>query len=188
MITKKTPNIRYLHEMKSVLYDQRWLKKTEDFEVYRFWRGVKKKNNLRYDITLMHPRMLGKEFVRTKGNQNSNDFSELYTVLAGEAIFILQKVKGNIVEDVYAVRVKKGEWILASAAYAVIMINPLKRDLKTGNWVSEKNENIYKELEKMKGACYFYTTDDWVKNSNYAKIPELHFVESLKEMPNDFKG
>ena len=183
----ENPHIRNLYEMKSVLYDQEWLKTAKDFEVYRFWRKVKKKNDLRYDITLMPARMLGKEFVRTKGNRNSNNFPELYTVLEGEAIFLLQKAKENIVEDVCAVKVKKGEWVLISAEYAVTMINPLKRDLKTGNWVSEKNKNIYKELEKMKGACYFYTTKGWVKNQNYAKIPELRFEKALKDSPAEFK-
>lgn len=37
------PEIRYLNDMKMVLYDQKWAKKAPDFEVYYMYRGVKKK-------------------------------------------------------------------------------------------------------------------------------------------------
>ena len=127
--------------------------------------------------------MLGQEFVRTKGNRNSNDFPELYTVLKGEAIFFMQKTEGEIVKDVMAVRAKKGDFVIVPAKYAVVTINPLKKELKLGNWVSEKNKNIYGELEEMGGPCYFYTTSGWIKNKNYKRIPKLRFERPLKEKP-----
>lgn len=127
--------------------------------------------------------MLGEEFVRTKGNRNCKNFPELYTVIKGKAIFLMQKAQGKTVEDVFAVKVSKNNWVIAPPKYAVVMINPAKKVLKTGNWVSERNENIYKELGRMGGACYYYTKKGWIKNKNYKKIPKLRMKRPLKKMP-----
>lgn len=181
----KKPQIRYLNEMKSVLYDQKWVKTAPNLKVYYMYREVKKKNGLRYDITVIPPRMLGKEFVRTKGNLNSKDFQELYIVLKGKAIFLMQKTRGEIIKNIVAVKTKEGECVIFPPKYAAITINPSKKELKIANWVSVKNENIYEELEKMKGAGYFYTKSGWIKNKNYAKVPKLRFKKPLKSLPSD---
>lgn len=179
------PQIRYLHEMKFVIYDKDFAKSNPDLELYYIYRGVEKQNGIRYDITVIPPRMLGQEFVRTKGNRNSDNFAELYIVLEGEALFLMQKSKNGIVEDIIAIKAKKADYVLVPADHAVIIINASKKELKTGNWVSEKNENIYEELEKMEGMCYFYTREGWIKNKNYKKIPKLKFEKPLKEKPKD---
>ena len=179
------PQIRYLNEMKSVLYDQKWAKTAPNLEVYYMYRGVKEKNGLRYDITVIPPRILGKEFIRTKGNRNSKNFQELYIVLKGKAIFLMQKAKGKIIENIVAVEAKKGECVIFPPKYAAIIINPFKKELKIANWISAKNKNIYEELEKMKGAGYFYTKRGWIKNKNYAKIPKLRIEKSLKSKPKN---
>jgi len=179
------PQIRYLNEMKSVLYDQKWAKTAPNLEIYYVWRGVKKKNGLRYDITVIPPKMLGEEFVRTKGNRNSKNFQELYIVLKGKAIFLMQKTKEKIIEDIVAIEVKRGKCVIFPPKYAAIIINPLKKELKIANWVSVKNKNIYEELEKMKGAGYFYTKSGWIKNKNYAKIPKLRIKKPLESKPEN---
>ena len=177
--------IRYLREMKEVVFDKNFAREFPDLKLYYVYRGVKKENGIRYDTTVIPPQILGKEFVRTKGNRNSNNFPELYTVLRGEAIFLMQKAKGEIVEDVLAIPAKKGNYVVVPPKYAVITINPSKKILKLGNWVSEKNKNIYEELEKMKGACYYYTKSGWIKNENYREVPKLRFEKPLKEKPKN---
>ena len=179
------PQIRHLNKMKNVLYDQKWAKTAANFELYYIYRGLKRKEGLRYDITIIPPKMLGKEFVRTKGNRNSKKFQELYIVLKGEAIFLMQKAKGKIIENIVAVKAKRGECVIFPPKYAAIIINPSKKELKIANWVSVKNKNIYKELEKMKGAGYFYTKRGWIKNKNYAKIPKLRIEKPLKSKPKN---
>jgi len=181
----KKPGIRFLNEMKKVVFDKDFAKKFPNLKLYYVYRGVGKRGDIRYDITIVPPRMLGKEFVRTKGNRNSRNFPELYIVLKGKAIFLMQKHKGKIVKDAVAVRAKKGDYIIIPAKYAVVMINPTKKILKTGNWVSEKNKNIYKELEARQGACYFYTKSGWIKNKNYKRIPKIRYKKPLKKMPKN---
>ena len=104
--------IRSLKEMKSVLYDQKWYKKAKNFPVYYVWRGVKWEGDLRYDITIIPPKMLGQEFPKTKGHHHLNHFQELYQVLEGETFYFIQKGKGKNVKDCYVIKAKKGDFII----------------------------------------------------------------------------
>lgn len=182
----KLSDIRYLYDIKNVLYDKKWLKTAENIPLYYMYRGVKNKGGLRYDITVLPPKMIGKEFIRTKGNRNSKNFPELYTVLSGEAIFLMQKtLRKKTTDDVLAIKAKKGESVIVPKKYIVVTINASKNTLKAGNWVSKKNKNIYRDVEIMNGPCYFRTKQGWVKNKNYKKIPKLRFGKPLKTLPKD---
>ena len=179
------PDIRYLKEMKSVIYDKQWLKGApNNLKLYYMYRGIKKRNGLRYDITIIPPQMLGEEFVKTKGHFHSDAYQELYVVLEGEAIFLLQKNKEEeIVSDVYAIKAKKDDIIIVPPKYGHITINPSNYELKIGNWVSENCQNKYDLFEKMNGACFFYTKNGWIKNKNYKQVPNLRFEKPLNETP-----
>jgi glucose-6-phosphate isomerase len=182
------PQIRHLYDMKSVLYDQKWVKSAINCELYHMHRGLKKKGDLRYDITIIFAKRLGQEFNRTKGNRNSKNYQELYTVLEGKAIFLMQKIqrgRTDIIEDIVAIEARKGESVIFPAKYAAITINPGNKELKIANWVSEKNNNVYKELLEMKGAGYFYTKSGWKKNKNYKIVPKLRFEKPLKQIPSN---
>jgi len=147
-------------------------------------RGVKRKSDLRYDITIIPPQMLGKEFVKTKGHEHSDE-QELYIVLEGKAIFLLQKYKNKKVEDVYAVIAKKGDLCLIPFDYGHVTINPSRQKLTLANWIPEKNKSSYSLFEKMQGACYYYTSKGWIKNKKYKKIPTLRFEKPLKSAPKN---
>jgi len=184
MAIQNKPSIRYLKEMSMVVFDKDFAKANPELELYQVYREVKKDGDLRYDVTIIPAQMLGKEFVRTKGNRNSQGYQELYTVLEGEGIFLMQKVNGDIVNDVFCVKAKPGEWIIVPPDYAVVTINSSKTEgLETGNWVSERTENIYEEIEKMEGACYFYTKGGWIKNEKYKKIPEIRLEKPMEKEP-----
>ena len=157
-IENRRPDVRYLNDMKKVLYDQKWLRKAPNFELYYMYRAVRRKKGLRYDITVIPPRMLGKEFVKTKGHEHLGNFGELYIVLKGKAIYLLQKYEKqkNKINDVYAVKAGKGDSVIIPAGYGHITINPASQELKEANWCSQKCKNIYDLYEKKHGACYYY--------------------------------
>ncbi len=183
----KDPDIRYLYDLKKVLHDQEWLKKSENLEVYYMYRGIKKKNGLRYDITVIPPKMLGKEFVKTKGHYHPNNFGELYIVLSGKAFYLMQKIneKKNI-EDVYAVEAKEKEYVVIPPGYGHITINHGNKTLKMANWVCEDFESSYEPIEKKRGGAYYYLAEDgWIENENYKKLPPLRFEAPRKSMPKD---
>ena len=191
-LSKLTPDIRKLSDIKNVVYDQKWLKTAGDFNIYYMYRGLEEKDSLRYDITVVPAIMIGKEFNKTKGHFHIGNMQETYTVLEGEAIYLMQKIKEQEVEDVYAVMAKKGDSIIIPPGYGHITINPSKTDeLKMANWISCNCKSDYSFFEKMQGACYYYVLQPdsgkagWIKNKNYKDAPELRFEEPLKSLPEN---
>ncbi len=188
----KKPDIRYLADLRMVLYDKKFAQVAENLELYYMYRGVKEKNGLRYDITVIPPRILGEEFVKTKGHYHEGKYGELYFVLTGEVIFLIQKamtVKSRIrwgeIADVYYVKAKGGNYVLIPPYYGHVIINPSFKILKTANWVSKKCKNNYRKIEERRGFCYYYTKSGWIKNKNYKKTPKLKFKKPLKSMPTN---
>ena len=166
--------------MKEVLYDKEWTKNAPNFELYYMYRGIKEKDDLRYDITIIPPRMLGKEFVKTKGHYHIGNYGELYKVLAGLALFLIQDKE---VKNIYFFRAKRGEFVLIPPNFGHTTINPSSKTLKVANWTSKKCKSDYKSIEKKRGFCYYYTICGWIKNKNYKKIPKLRSKKPLKKMP-----
>jgi len=184
-IRSKKPDIRYLDNMRNVLYDENWAKTAPNLELYYMYRGLKEKNGLRYDITVMPQKMLGKEFLKTKGHEHSEPFPELYIVVEGEAVFLMQKCRGEIIQDVFCIKAKKREGLIIPRNYGHVTINPSKKTLKMANWINKKCKGLYDLFEKKKGACYYYTKSGWVKNKNYKSIPKLRFEKPLKSIPKN---
>lgn len=180
----QTPEIRYLRDLEKVVFDKKWLKSAKDFPLYYMYRGIKEKDDLRYDITIIPPARLGQEYVKTKGHFHLGNFGEIYKVLGGEGIFILQKGKDKI-EDVFFIQGKKGDYILIPPGYGHVTINPSRKVLRIANWVSKKCKSDYKCVEKKKGMCYYLTLKGWVKNKNFKRVPKLQKKRSLKKMPKD---
>lgn len=185
MEIKRKPKIRFLNDMKTVIYDQKWLKTAGNFPVYYMYRRIKEWGELRYDVTRIKAKILGREFPKTKGHEHFENFQEVYKVLIGKAIFLFQKYKNKKIEDVYAIRAKAGNVVVVPSYYGHVTINPSKTDLKMANWVSKKCKNSYALFEKLGGACYFYTQKGWIKNKNYKKIPKIRFEKPLKKVPKN---
>lgn len=184
-LSDKKPDIRRLYDLKEVLYDQKWLKTAPNFEVYYMYRGLKEKEGLRYDITVIPGNMLGKEFVKTKGHEHIGNYQEIYIILEGEAIFLLQRRKDEKIEDVYSIRAKAGQSIIIPPLYGHVTINPSKENLKMANWISNNCKSDYKLFKEKQGACYYYTTEGWIKNENYKNVPKLRFEKPLELIPEN---
>ncbi|MCX6759810.1 MAG: cupin domain-containing protein [Candidatus Nealsonbacteria bacterium] len=186
-LSDKTPDIRYLKDMEKVVYDQEWFKTADlDLELYYMYRMVEEKNGLRYDVTVIPPNMLGKEFAKTKGHTHAGYYGEIYIVLEGEGMYFMQKGDENKIDDVCAVRAKKGDVISIPAGYGHVTINPSKtQKLKMANWVKKEDKGNFSLFEKNQGACYYYTKHGWIKNEKYENIPELRFEQPLKSVPEN---
>jgi len=198
---------RYLDEMREVLYDKKWAKTAKNFPLYYMYRGIKNRaphqilvrgegeeenkvlfaheNDLRYDITVIPSLMLGNEFIKTKGHEHSNKYEEVYQVLKGKAIYLIQKWKRNKIEDVFAIKAEKNDFVVIPPYYGHITINPSNQELREANWISKKSKNNYHLFEKKQGACYYYTKSGWIKNKNYGRIPKLRFKKSLKRLSKE---
>ncbi|MBU4190179.1 MAG: glucose-6-phosphate isomerase [Candidatus Thermoplasmatota archaeon] len=192
------PDIRRLYDMKEVIYDKEFLENAENIELYYMYRGVfldetdkktMEENNLRYDITIIPPMKIGKEFVKTAGHYHpfipgtNVTYPEVYEVLEGEAHYLLQKKENDKITDVVLVSAGKNEKVIIPPGYGHVTINPSKNVLKMANWVASNFSSVYEPIKKMHGAGYFETTTGFIKNENYEYLPELRFLKQ-KEYKN----
>lgn len=184
-------DVRRLKDITKVIYDKEWLKTANlDLELYYMYRGVEEKNGIRYDITEMPAKMLGKEFNKTKGHYHKGKYGEVYKVLEGKAVYLMQKIdKNGNIEDVYAVKAEKGDTIVIPSYYGHVTINPDKNQkLKMANWLSINCQSDYLPYEEKQGACYYYIDKGeakWIKNKNYKNVLELRFEKPLKSVPEN---
>ena len=109
LIEKRTPDIRRLESMRELLYDREWAEKAEDMDLYYMYRDVARQEDtekiqgadLRYDITIIPPNMLGEEYTKTIGHyhpmavDSAISYPEVYEVLEGEAIYFMHKTVGH---------------------------------------------------------------------------------------------
>src|SRR3989344_281827 len=187
-LSKLTPDVRSLDEMRMVLSDQEFAKNAPNADLYHMYRGIEEKDGIRYDITVIGAKILGNEFPKTEGHYHVGNYQEIYTVLEGQAIYLMQKKKnGNEIGDVFAVKAQKGDVLVIPSNYGHMTINPSgTQELKMANWISSDCKSDYSLFEKNQGACYYYVAPGtWVKNEHYKNVPPLRFEEPLKEVPKD---
>jgi len=184
------PEVRRLVDMKEVIFDQSWLAGAEDFELYYMYRDLSlsradkeklRQQDLRYDITIIPPNMLGCEFIKTAGHYHplvsggSVTYPELYEVIEGEAVYLLQN---QDLSDVVAVYACAGDKVLVPPGYGHITINRSNKTLKMANYVARNFSSLYDPIREKGGGAYFFTRDGWIKNIRWTKAAELRRVEA----------
>lgn len=196
LIEGRKPDVRRLFDMKGLLYDKEYEKGAENVELYYMYRNLYRNSaegekiashHLRYDITIIPPFMLGVEYVKTKGHfhpkppNSSLSYPEIYEVLEGRAIYLLQK---DDFSDVYVVEANKGDKVIIPPNYGHITINKEKERLVMGNWVCSIFSSIYGPIKEKGGGGYFLTQSGFIKNPNYEHHPPLRIepCPDYKEM------
>jgi glucose-6-phosphate isomerase len=192
-------NVRMLSDMKDVIYDQNWLSRAENVELYYMYRDLSlskkdalliKEHGLRYDITVIPPRMLGCEYIKTAGHYHpivpgaNVTFSEIYEVLGGEAHYILQKPDGEGIEDVILIKASEGDKVIIPPGYGHLTINASNKVLKMANWVADNFEAIYQPIKEKRGGAYFLLETGYVANKKYDHVPEIRSFQpaNIKEL------
>jgi len=137
--------------------------------------------DLRYDITVIPPRMMGMEYIKTAGHYHpqapgaSISYPELYEVLEGEALYLLQN---KDLSDAMVIYASAGDKVLVPPDYGHVTVNRSNKTLKMSNFVARSFSSIYEPFKEMGGAAYFYTTEGFVENKKYPMIPELRRVDA----------
>jgi len=182
------PNVRTLFDIKDVIYDKLWLSSSDNFELYYMYRdlslskneaAVAKEHSLRYDITVIPPRMLGCEFVKTAGHYHpcvpgtDVTFPEVYEVLSGEAHYVMQQPDNDSIKDVILVKAQQGDKVIIPPGYGHLTINASNKVLKMANWVARDFESIYSPIKEKGGGAYFILKEEMVRNPSYDNVPEL---------------
>ncbi|AGK61264.1 glucose-6-phosphate isomerase [Archaeoglobus sulfaticallidus PM70-1] len=194
-----TSETRFAFDLKPVLKNPEELE--ENFPAYEMFRDVYfseedreliLNKRLRYDYTFTNPGKIGDEFIKTFGHYHPEigdgiTYPEIYEIIEGRAIFVLQKHGESFgeIEDVVIVYAEEGDKIIIPPNYGHVMINPTDNMIKTANWVCRDFSSIYDPYKQMRGGVYYYTINGWVKNERY-NAPEPKFVKP--KAPKEFKG
>jgi len=175
------PDIRKIGDLESVISDKKWFEASKkDKPVYFMYRGLISKSGLHYDITIMPFRPFGQELPKTLGHYHSfasagYRFPEVYEVLGGNALFLLQKLSGGKIKKVLIVSAKKNDKVIVPPGYGHITINAGPGQLKLANWMAIKSSSDYGLIVRKSGGAYFAFKSGkkikWVKNKKYGKLP-----------------
>lgn len=179
-------DIRWANDLEPVLAYPEAVK--ENFKAYFMFRDVYysvsdkeriRNVGLRYDITIIPPNMVGKEYIKTYGHihpvaESKLSYTEIYEVLEGEAKYLLQKEDNS---EFIVVNATKGDKVIIPPNYGHVTINASNKVLKMANWVYRNFSSKYGPYKEKRGACYYYTEDGWIENKNYEVIPEIKEVK-----------
>ncbi|MFC1709009.1 glucose-6-phosphate isomerase family protein [Candidatus Omnitrophota bacterium] len=183
----RIPGIRTIEQMKEVLADS---SVPSPKELYYMYRDVYcandnvtiRENRMRFDVTVIKPGMLGKEFMKTAGHYHPGSYPELYEVVYGEALCLQQRADKDDpkkIKEVIAVKAKQGQKIVCLPNFGHILINVSDKPLITSNWVSSEFSSEYELYKKGQGAAYYAFYDNgnvsWQKNSFYTELPKITF-------------
>jgi glucose-6-phosphate isomerase len=184
----REPDIRWLYDMSGVIFDQEWLASAPNLELYYMYRDLYLSlsdrdrlldQGLRYDITVIPPGMLGLEYIKTAGHYHPLppggrvSYPEVYEVLDGEAMYLLQK---QDLSDVVAVNASAGDKVLVPPDYGHITINRSNKTLKMANFVARAFSSLYEPYRQKGGGAYFFTKDGFIKNTCCKEAAELRRV------------
>jgi len=177
------PDIRTFKELKKFIDDGKKFTDIKDSEpCYFMYRGVFESNNLRYDITILPSKKIGSEFNKTVGHYHPNKpktkvtYPEIYEVISGRALYLLQK---NNLKDAILVEALEGEKVVIPPGYGHVTINPDERPLVMANLLDASFESGYDFYKIHKGGISYIIEDKdslkVVPNPSYPKkvIPRM---------------
>ncbi len=179
------PEIRSVEDMRGVLADPHCQEAGPLYSMYRDLAMTDEDadwlltNRIRFDITLIPPRTLCGELVKTKGHYHPPDpagidYPELYEVFGGTGHFLLQN---RHFSEIFLVKATAGQKILVPPGCGHVTINPDNEQLVMANIVSREFKSDYLMFERMHGASYFEMTGPYlVKNPLYRDIPEPKII------------
>lgn len=135
--------------------------------------AIFRKNRIRYDITVIFPGTLGGkngEYIRTIGH--AHPAAEIYEVLDGEALFILQQI-GGMQHDLYYITASKGEKMIIPSGYGHVTVNKGDTPLILADLFADSIRSDYSFFKKHHGPAYWVTppageTDDFTLTENPA--------------------
>ncbi len=188
-IAQIEPGVRLLKEMRPVLMDPNAQSDRE--EMYYMYRDVcfsdheamLKQYGLRYDLTVIPPAMIGQEYTKTEGHYHPTKegtpfaFPELYEVIYGEALFLIQKMDSDFkhLVNVMSFVAKTGDKVIYPPNYGHIIVNTGKDVLVTANWVANDFKSLYKPIIDAHGMAYYVVAGEnglnFVPNANYTEHP-----------------
>lgn len=203
-------SVRQLSEMKDVIFNKNFIndKNKDDILYYMFRAAGQYKNdtifqahNMRYDVTVVMPYDLGGEFNKTLGHyhpicnkEEGLSYPELYEVISGDALYLLQKYENDGSYDVKLIRARKGDKVIMEPNYGHITMNLGKKPLVMANLVNSTFKSNYDPIKEMGGGALFVTNKKKIiYNTNYKEVsvkeldaPKLDFLNPDKSIYDEY--
>jgi len=155
---------------------------------------------LRYDISVFRGEPMGREVFKTAGHyhpyiqaRHPLTYPEVYEVLYGEAIYLLQYVD-DIYRDPYYVQVRDfivvharaGQKIIVPPNYGHVTLNPNPdQPMVMSNWVCDWFKSTYDAVVQARGFAYYCLVaeesgHEWIPNPTYRQpLPPLRRARTL---------
>jgi len=170
--------------------------------VYDMYNGVYRESDaphldgvpLRYELTLMPPRRLGREFVKTLGHLHAPEprsglgYAEICEVLVGVAHFLFQTLdpSGPDAPLAFYVEARAGQKVLIPPGLDHLTINPGPEPLLFSDVIALGVTGIYDRFKSARGAAYLEVSENgqprFIPNPHYRAVAPLHRMR-LKEHP-----
>jgi glucose-6-phosphate isomerase len=188
------PAVRTIEDMRPVLADPSCATSGILYFMYRDLaksdadRNWLRQHNLRYDLTVIPPRIICGEWVKTKGHYHPKNpagigYPEIYQVIEGQAHYLLQS---RNLDDVVMISAHAGDLVIIPPEYGHISINPSPdTTLTMANIVSTAFESEYGEYEKYHGGAYYEMSEGKMeKNFRYLFLPRVRYIgaERVKDV------
>lgn len=180
---KLIPNVRKFSKLKVVLKHPEKLGEKEDKAAYFMYRDLPPLRGkwARFDITIIPPWRIGDELAKTKGHYHlppspgRPSYPEVYQVLMGRAIYLLQRHGSDfsVIVDFIEVEAHQGDVVVIPPEYGHVTVNPGDETLIMSNIIYREVKSYYGPYEKMRGAAYYYTTAGFERNALYSQVPEI---------------
>lgn len=192
-------------QMQGLLADEAGL--DPDEVVYDVYRGIAfpedaellNKNDFRYDFTVIMPGLLNGECKKTSGHYHgwnqgrTNTYPEVYEVIKGTALYILQK-SGNfddkpenmVIDDLIFVTVEEGQSVIIPPNYGHCSVNIGEGPLVFSNLAYVPCPIHYDPVKYFHGMSYYVKKGNgqikFELNKKHVKVPEPRFA-SVRENP-----
>lgn len=162
-------------------------------------------HGLRYDLTVTLPGHVGDELMKTAGHYHSkapgsvHSYAELYEVLAGQAVFLLQRVRdpeaalaNTVIEEVLLIGAGPGDLLLIPPDHGHVTINAGATPLVVADLVAHACANRYDAFREARGAAYYVlaagSPPSTRANTDYAALPSPRWFPTPAAAGLAFQG
>jgi glucose-6-phosphate isomerase len=194
--------VRLLDELTNVALEPDVCRGSEEIAYYMY-NGVYRQDDasqldgvpMRYELTLIPPRRMGREFVKTFGHrhcpepESGMDYAEVCEVLVGTAHFLFQTldVEGPGASIAVYVEATAGQKVLLPPGFDHCTINPGPEPLLFSDVIALGASGIYDRFRAVRGAVYLEVAEDggaqFIANPTYRDVPPMERIE-LKNYPD----
>jgi len=132
------------------------------------------------NMTVITSGMYGEEFPKTYGHYHNTNVNEIYHVIEGQGILLMQKGYPEVT-DIVLVTLKPGDEVTITPEWGHALSNIGETPLVTfDNWNSGHTQADYDPIKKVSGmACFLLKGENIAKialNQNYGDLPTPKFM------------